>query len=403
MTSATIARSRLERGLVSALIAASCVGCNAALDTSDDSGFPFEDAGVDAGQEPQVDSGIDAGTDAGLDAGVDSGVDSGVDAGLDAGRDAGTDAGFDAGADAGAVDGGRDGGTDAGVDAGVDGGSDAGRGAFGFTWTQSNQFITTAQKSKVVNLHLYGWGMLWPFLQDAPTGEADDGGLFASRLNAAVADGQEVMVTACCAPSTFASTGTAWDLDNARIADGGVALYASRVAALVSRYPAIKYVQVWNEFKGFWSSSKNRWDYENYTAFYDAVYAAVKAARPSVKVGGGYVAIRKRNSGHDALFNGVSVDQRDMDALNYWMTNAAGFDAVCVDGSFTPADYSKLTQYFHALPQAQGRPLYWSEFYVPLDGGTMSQAATQLGAAMRTGDLTLWWAETQFLPFSVPY
>ena len=310
----------------------------------------------------------------------------------------------DAGAsDAGATDSGLGdaGPSDAGaIDSGV---LDAGRGAFGFTWTQHNVFVAAAQKSKVANLHMYGWGMKWPFAADAPSGEADDGGLFAARLNAAVADGQDVMLTACCAPSTFAASGVAWDLDSTRVSDAGIALYAQRVAQLVARHPAITSVQVWNEFKGFWSSSKNRWNYEDYTAFYDAVYAAVKAARPAVKVGGGYVALRRRGTSNDALYNGVSVDRRDMDAMKYWMMNAAGFDAVCVDGNFSPAQYPLLHQYLRDLPESKGRPIYWSEFYVPADGGTMAQAATELGKVMREGDRALWWAETAYLPFSVPY
>lgn len=269
---------------------------------------------------------------------------------------------------------------------------------YGFSWTQEDIFISKSEGSDLVNIHMYGWGSLWPF-PDGQEGEFDDGSILDSRINRAVADGQDVMITIATAPSIYRASGEPWNLEE-KVSPEHEDAYVERVKEFLINREAIKYVQVWNEFKGFWNSELNRWDYEAYTTFYNKVYEAVKEVREDVLVGGGYVAIRERGFGFDAMYNDVLVDHRDIDAMIYWMENATGFDAVCIDGDFAPGSYSKLTTYLKSLDESKDKPIWWSEFYNA--SGTMQEVATDISSNLEPGDKSLWWAEERFLPFLNP-
>lgn len=277
---------------------------------------------------------------------------------------------------------------------------------FGFTWTHENYMVPKSSKSEIANIHMYGWGSLWPF-SDAPTSgsdpEADGGHTVRTRIKRAVADGQEVMITACCAPTTYNTTGVKWDLDNSRVRDDKEQQYAQRVAELVERHPEIKYVQVWNEFKGYWDT--NAWDAASYTRFYNKVYAAVKAKRSSVLVGGGYVVFNAKESHNNHSYNGAILDRRGVNALQYWLDNAKGFDAIALDAYAQPDDFPKIMSYVRSMRGAKNKPLWWSEFYnrpnLTADfssAGSPYVVAEKIAPAMKPGDIALYWAEKKYVP-----
>ena len=100
--------------------------------------------------------------------------------------------------------------------------------------------------------------------------------------------------------------------------------------------------------KGFWDHSRNRWNYEAYTALYNAVYDALKAAVPGVMVGGPYVVVDTwadpAAGGKPAALTGEcgTVDQRSLDVLEYWLANKHGADFVALDGGTVPRDATSV-------------------------------------------------------------
>jgi hypothetical protein len=76
-----------------------------------------------------------------------------------------------------------------------------------------------------------------------------------------------------------------------------------------------------------------------------------------------YLSLRKRGYGRDKPYNTVLIDHRDMDALVYWMNNAVGFDAICVDMEHDTGSFSKIMGYTRSLPESKDKPIWWSEFH----------------------------------------
>lgn len=120
---------------------------------------------------------------------------------------------------------------------------------------------------------------------------------------------------------------------------------AAFAAEIVTRYPQITDVVVWNELKGYWAN--NRWDIEDYTRFYNLTYKAVKAARPGVQVGGPYTVLRSigwrdvANWSPELSGSWGHTDQRIINALKYWLTNAVGADFFAVDIRNSNSDYAQ--------------------------------------------------------------
>ena len=125
--------------------------------------------------------------------------------------------------------------------------------------------------------------------------------------------------------------------------------YAAICAEVAKRYPQVKYFQIWNEFKGFWSSKLNGIDIDLYIKFYNMVYSAVKEARPDAVVGGFYGTIQGDYSSqygykYDCSFNPAD-DNAYWDRLNKWQDNAVGFDFVSCDyGVQAFKNFAKLTK-----------------------------------------------------------
>ena len=143
---------------------------------------------------------------------------------------------------------------------------------------------------------------------------------------------------------------------------------------------AVAHFIVWNEFKGFWNDAKQRWDYEGYTQLYNLVYKALKKVNPKIMVGGPYLvmdSVDPRDANASSTFKGSwgAMDQRIIDAFDYWNEHKVGADFVVVDGSSYTNDDEMLPDEFAATDkftavgkwvrqQTGNLPLWWAEYYV---------------------------------------
>jgi hypothetical protein len=229
------------------------------------------------------------------------------------------------------------------------------------------------------NQHIMGWG--------ADNPEPSPGQYNFSSLDARIAlirrtNGQPV-ITLCCSPD-WMKGGAAGTTDWSRLEVAPTPDHFDDFAALAAkvalRYPNVTNFQVWNELKGFWNSTLNRWDYEGYTALYNKVYRAVKQVRPDAKIGGPYVVLDSYASAATSPAPSAVrgpwgvVDQRELDVLSYWLTHNVGADFVAVDAMIATRDRGLITdvvtatQKFAAidtwLRARTSLPIWWSEFYV---------------------------------------
>ncbi|MCU1661761.1 MAG: hypothetical protein JWR58_1826 [Pseudonocardia sp.] len=242
------------------------------------------------------------------------------------------------------------------------------------------------------NHHLMGFGTLNP---EPSPGEYDWGSL-DQRMQLTEDTGGRTVLTLCCAPD-WMKGGEAGKTDWSQLEDNPTPEHFGDFAALaalaVQRYPQIERVLVWNELKGFYSQEDNRWDYESYTELYNQVYAAVKAVRPAVQVGGPYVVLTSLDPGtpdsSDVSGPWGVADRRALDVVDHWLQNNIGADFLAVDASTstrqgtTPVrpdvgaqKYADLTTW---LRHRTHLPIWWAEFYPNVPeaetGGPSSQAS----------------------------
>ncbi|MBT2386153.1 xylan 1,4-beta-xylosidase [Streptomyces sp. ISL-11] len=262
---------------------------------------------------------------------------------------------------------------------------------WGFTHTQysADRGDDTARKAadKLLaddpmpqNQHIMGWG--------ADNPEPRPGVYNFKDLDRRVAlmrrtSGTPVL-TLCCAPDWMKGGGSRTDWsqkslekapDRAHYKD-----FAKLAGVIAKRYPDVRYFIVWNEFKGFFDESRNRWNYEGYTELYNLVHAELKKQNKANAVGGPYISLDSHAPGASSNASSLrgpwgSVDQRALDAITYWNDHKAGADFVAVDGSSYTRDDNRLlpdefgaTQKFADattwLRKATGLPVWWSEWYV---------------------------------------
>lgn len=233
------------------------------------------------------------------------------------------------------------------------------------------------------NQHIMGWGADNP---EPVKGRYDFEDL-DRRVDFIRASGSTPTLTLCCAPDWMkggrAGVGnTDWSQaslekapDPAHFKD-----YAALAATVAKRYPDIRHFIVWNEFKGFWNNARSRWDYEGYTQLYNLVYKALKKVNPDIMVGGPYLvmdSVDPRSTDASSTFKGPwgAMDQRILDAFDYWNQHKTGADFVVVDGSSYTNDDELLPNEFAAtdkftavsrwVRQRTGNlPLWWAEYYV---------------------------------------
>ena len=173
------------------------------------------------------------------------------------------------------------------------------------------------------------------------------------------------MISLCCSPTWMFDAGwvgrTDWNRLETAPLPSHFADYANLAKQVALRYPDVQYFQVWNELKGFWNDSLNRWDYEGYTALYNMVYDAIKSVRPTAKIGGPYI--------------GVDMgDKRTLDVISYWLAHKHGADFIVLDGGydtqnavddFTDAHYFiQVARWLRHQPHGGSTlPFGWAEWY----------------------------------------
>ncbi|MDT0378529.1 xylan 1,4-beta-xylosidase [Streptomyces sp. DSM 42041] len=242
---------------------------------------------------------------------------------------------------------------------------------------------------------IMGWGAGNP---EPSPGDYDFESL-DSRISLIRRTGGTPVITLCCAPD-WMKGGKAGRTDWSRIEEAPSPEHYDDFAALsariAERYPDVRHFVVWNELKGFWNRDEGRWDYEGYTRLYNAVHKAVKKADRRNLVGGPYLgmdSVPPGQSHHASAVRGPwgSLDQRVVDALDYWLAHRTGADFLAVDGSSAARDDSLSPDRFAAtekfsdvgrwLHERSSLPLWWSEWYVtPSDAGWREDEHTAVQA-----------------------
>jgi len=299
---------------------------------------------------------------------------------------------------------------------------------FNGTTANNNQAKThVLNSSKIVNQHLMAFGAGNP--EPSPdeydyceierrigngTGSSNN----CAPVNGILKDAETIVLTACCSPDWMKGGpegSTEWEprewLEKPPLRDH-YEDYAELVAHLVSQpqFSHIKYIQVWNEMKGFWINDPvTGWDAVAYTDLYNEIWAKVKVAgvRPDIKIGGPYVSLNSYacNSNLAPTHGGAwgKLDRRDLATIEYWLDNKIDADFIVVDGPSRNNDgrpaginqfemTSKFTDFMVWLrnldhPDAQNLPVWWAEWYTVPE--STSAQAPELNALMSTGLIKL--------------
>ena len=249
--------------------------------------------------------------------------------------------------------------------------------------------------------HIMGWGALSP----EPTPGILDWRTLDRRVAIMTATSSRPVITLCCAPDWMRnglSGATDWSDFTLAPTPDHFEDFAALAATIAERYPDVRDFQVWNELKGFWDRGANNWDIAGYTNLYNAVYRRVKQVRPDARIGGPYVpmqsfattAIASNPSGLQGKW-GV-VDQRSLDAIDYFLAHATGADFVAVDGSTSVRTGDLITDPFTAndklavvtrwIRSRTTLPIWWSEYYPQPEGvrwGADKQAAIHTDALLK--------------------
>ncbi|MER7502785.1 xylan 1,4-beta-xylosidase [Nonomuraea pusilla] len=236
------------------------------------------------------------------------------------------------------------------------------------------------------NQHIMGWGVGNPEPSPGQFSFHD----LDRRLTFMASSRAVPVITLCCAPD-WMKGGQAGRTDwskNHTVAPKREHFddFAKLAARVAKQYPTVKHYMVWNEFKGFWDPSTNRWDAEGYTEMYNKVYAALKKVNPEIKVGGPYIPIESNARAGNSELAGPwgTVDQRALDAIEYWIEHKKGADFIVVDGASMTNDKGNVPDDFAAqgkfgaittwLRQKSGDlPVWWAEWYVEPDNSGWSE------------------------------
>lgn len=266
---------------------------------------------------------------------------------------------------------------------------------WGFTHTQFSADHGTARGVATVrqaladrpvaqNQHIMGWGAENP--EPAPGVYRFDS--LDDRIDFIRRSGGTPVITLCCAPDWMKGGRpgqTDWDRLTTAPLPEHYADFAALSATVARRYPDVRHFLVWNEFKGFFDEENNRWDAEGYTDLYNEVYSALKEVDPRIRVGGPYLDMAAPPAGTmprtpELRGSWGAVDQRTVDAFDYWLANKSGADFVVVDGHAESTDrapdefvavqkFSAVSRWIRARTDL---PLWWAEWYVEPSGSGWS-------------------------------
>ena len=221
------------------------------------------------------------------------------------------------------------------------------------------------------------------------------------------------VIILCCAPDWMkgGEPGTTdWERLEAAPRPEHFGDFAALSATIAKRYPYVRHFIVWNEFKGFFDDEQKRWDAEEYTDLYNAVYGALKAVNPDNQVGGPYLDFAAPvDSSHRSIYlhgSWGAVDQRVLDAFAYWKLHRTGADFVVVDGHATTGDgvsdefaaVAKFAAVGAWLRKQVSVPIWWAEWYVdpasatwPPERQIALRVAAMIELASTAPDTVLYW------------
>jgi hypothetical protein len=213
--------------------------------------------------------------------------------------------------------------------------------------TSARQLLTTS--SNFQNQHIMGWGANNP----EPSPGVYDWASLDNRINLIRQTSGVGVITLCCSPDWMkggASGTTDWSKIEVAPLPSHEADFAELSKQVALRYPDVKYFQVWNELKGMYNGSLNRWDYERYTRLYNLVYDAIKSVRPDAQVGGPYSSMDSWGSTSAGGWPGPTyswgtLDKRPLDVISYWLNNKHGADFITMDGYNGNKDFQLTDPY----------------------------------------------------------
>jgi hypothetical protein len=227
-----------------------------------------------------------------------------------------------------------------------------------------------------------------------PTPGHFDLSALASRIKFIVAtDGIPVM-TLCGAPPWMTGDGGT----NAAPTPGHYQAFATLAAKIAASFPQVKYFVVWNEFKGFAEPAAHKWNIRGYTLMYNDVYRAIKRVRPDALIGGPYAPTPPLS--HPGFGNLPStphgpwgyLNQKTLDAIDYWLANKAGAQFIAVDGrDFPPSgpvtDSLTATEKYAAtdawLREQTSLPIWWTESYIQPESISGPAAAVRVAVLLQ--------------------
>lgn len=140
-------------------------------------------------------------------------------------------------------------------------------------------------------------------------------------------------------------------------------------ADILSDYPTVNDFIVWKNNLGMLCGSDSgssyhdatpgctlgSWDYRRYAELFQAVDTTFRSIRPGVRLYGPNIHLGARGEGYDDLFNGVSLDSRDIDFLELFLASSQAatpefsFDGVVVSGGFSNSEWPLVIQYLKSL------------------------------------------------------
>lgn len=242
-----------------------------------------------------------------------------------------------------------------------------------------------ASATDAENQHIMGFGTTSPSVANGSRDYVGNG--LSGRVNTVMAGASRKVITFALAPAWMRDTAGQTPIDDftpqawfhAPPDPTHVADFASLCADIASTFTGVQHFLVWNEMKGLFDSVLNRWDYARYTTIYNAVYTAVKTARPDALIGGPYINLGS-NIGPGSPVQDPAwgyVDQRLLDVMTYWLANKTGADFITVDGGnytasgTSPTPFGKYRRFMEWLrglnnttyPGATTLPVWIAEHY----------------------------------------
>lgn len=151
--------------------------------------------------------------------------------------------------------------------------------------------------------------------------------------------------------SLTASEGGQTRVANIKIEESFIETYANLIGTLSTYYSASR-VFVWDDLNGYRSAPSH--DIAGYKTFFNEV-ADVVNNFPGTQVYGPNIELAARSAGYDSSYNGVTIDSRDINALQSFINDVEAAtptvfaDGIAIKGNFTAAQWPDVIEYVKTL------------------------------------------------------